>query len=197
MNTLFDKKTTAIIYGRKSVSIQRMLDFDYLTERKPSIEAIVDPNGSTPEKVFFGATEFLLPVYPSIDHAQMKHPTSDVMVNFASMRSAGAVVQEGIARRFRVIATIAEGIPERESRELIAQAKYNGITLIGPATVGAITAGAFRIGDTGGSTEHLLKSKLHRPGCVGYVGKSGGMSNEMYRIIAEHTSGLVEGVAIG
>ena len=197
MNTLFDRKTTAIIYGRKSVSIQRMLDFDYLTERQPSISAIVDPTGSAPEKVFFGRAEFLLPVYQSFEAAREKHGNSDVLVNFASQRSAGHVVQEGIDRGFGIIATIAEGIPERESRELIIRAKRQGTLLIGPATVGAVTAGAFRIGDTGGSTEHLLRSKLHRPGCVGYVGKSGGMSNEMYRIIAQNSSGIVEGVAIG
>lgn len=174
-----------------------MLDFDYLADRKPSVDAIVDPNSGSPEKAFYGVKEFLLPVYRSLAEAVEHHPNADVLVNFASMRSAGAVVNDSIDLGLRVIATIAEGVPERDSRLWIAKAKEKGVTLIGPATVGAITAGAFRIGDTGGSTEHLLESKLHRPGCVGYVGKSGGMSNEMYRMIAEHTSGIAEGVAIG
>lgn len=215
MNTLFTRNTTAIIYGRKSVSIQRMLDFDYLSDRSPSIAAIVDPTSGSPERAFFGTKEFLLPVYRSLAQAKKDHPDADVLVNFASLRSAGAIVLEGIDLKFRVIAIIAEGIPERDVRKWIAKAKKSsfslpkgegrdegykkgeGIILIGPATVGAVTAGAFRIGDTGGSNEHLLKSNLHRPGCVGYVGKSGGLSNEMYRMIAEHSSGIVEGVAIG
>ncbi len=205
MPTLFTRETTALIYGRKSVSIQRMLDFDYLCERAPSVAAVIDPTSGGPEKVFFGGTEFLLPVYRTLAEAHKEHPQTDVLVNFASQRSAGAVVLESIDLGLRVIATIAEGVPERESREWIAKAKrcqapsskVPGTVLIGPATVGAVTAGAFRIGDTGGSTEHLIASKLHRPGCVGYVGKSGGLSNEMFRIIASASSGIVEGVAIG
>jgi hypothetical protein len=35
------------------------------------------------------------------------------------------------------------------------------------------------------------------PGCVGYVSKSGGMSNELNNIMAQHTDGVAEGVAIG
>ncbi|MBI3336269.1 ATP citrate synthase [Candidatus Peregrinibacteria bacterium] len=196
MNTLFTRQTTAIIYGRKSVSIQRMLDFDYIAARSPSVVAIVDPTNGSPERVFFGTKEFLLPVYRSLSEAKSSHPNTDVLVNFASLRSAGAVVLEGIDLKFRVIATIAEGVPERDVRIWITKAK-NKTILIGPATVGAVTAGAFRIGDTGGSNDHLTESKLHQAGCVGYVGKSGGLSNEMYRMIAEHSSGIVEGVAIG
>lgn len=197
MSTLFTKETTAIIYGRKSVSIQRMLDFDYLSGRSSSIDAVVDPNSGAPEKVFFGETEFLLPVYRSLAEAKEKHPKADTLVNFASMRSAGAVVNDAIDLDFRVVATIAEGVPERDSRRWIHKAQEKGTILIGPATVGAVTSGCFRVGDTGGSNKHLIESKLHRKGCVGYVGKSGGMSNEMYRMIAENTSGVVEGVAIG
>lgn len=196
MNTLFTRTTTAIVYGRKSVSIQRMLDFDYLAGRSPSVAAIVDPTNGSPERAFFGTKEFLLPVYRSLVEAKKNHSNADVLVNFASLRSAGSVVLEGIDLKCRVIAIIAEGIPERDVREWTLKAK-NKTILIGPATVGAVTAGAFRIGDTGGSNEHLLDSNLHRPGCVGYVGKSGGLSNEMYRMIAENSSGIVEGVAIG
>ena len=197
MNTLFTSQTTAIVHGRKSISIQRMLDFDFLSGRKPSVAAIVDLSNAAPLKVFFGTKEFLLPVVRSLSESKEKFPQADVLVNFASLRSAGKVVNEGIDLGYRVIATIAEGVPERDTRTWIVKAKEHGTILIGPATVGAVTAGAFRIGDTGGSNDHLLESKLNRPGCVGYVGKSGGISNEMYRMIAENSDGIVEGVAIG
>ncbi len=174
-----------------------MLDFDFLSKRSPSVACVVDPNSSAPVKVFFGEQEFILPVVRDLKTAKSNYPQADVIVNFASLRSAGSVVLEGIDLGYRVISTIAEGVPERDSREWVVKAKEKGVILIGPATVGAITAGAFRVGDTGGSCEHLIKSKLFRPGCVGYVGKSGGMSNEMYRMIADNTSGIVEGVAIG
>ncbi len=54
-------------------------------------------------------------------------------------------------------------------------------------------AGAFRIGDTAGTLENIVACKLHRPGSVGFVSKSGGMSNEMYNVLARVTDGLYEG----
>ena len=44
--------------------------------------------------------------------------------------------------------------------------------IIGPATVGGIQAGAFKIGDTAGTLENIVESKLYRPGSVGFVSKS-------------------------
>merc|ERR1719408_418082 len=40
-------------------------------------------------------------------------------------------------------------------------------------------------------------SKLYRKGSVCYVSKSGGMSNELNNIIARHSDGVCDGVAIG
>lgn len=54
-------------------------------------------------------------------------------------------------------------------------------------------AGAFRIGDTAGTLENIIACKLHRPGSVGFVSKSGGMSNEMYNVLSRATDGLYEG----
>ncbi|KAJ7544522.1 hypothetical protein O6H91_09G081600 [Diphasiastrum complanatum] len=69
--------------------------------------------------------------------------------------------------------------------------------IIGPATVGGIQAGAFKIGDTAGTLENIIHCKLYRPGSVGFVSKSGGMSNELYNVLARVTDGLYEGIAIG
>ncbi len=54
-------------------------------------------------------------------------------------------------------------------------------------------AGAFKIGDTAGTLDNIIACKLHRPGSVGFVSKSGGMSNEMYNVLARATDGLYEG----
>src|SRR3978361_1395898 len=45
--------------------------------------------------------------------------------------------------------------------------------------------------------DNIIASKLYRKGSVGYVSKSGGMSNELNNIIANTTDGVYEGVAIG
>jgi succinyl-CoA synthetase alpha subunit len=95
------------------------------------------------------------------------------------------------------VAIIAEGVPEQRTKELIHIAQQRGKWIIGPATVGGIAAGAFRIGNTAGTVENIIASRLHRPGSVGYVSKSGGLSNELNNIVARNTDGVYEGIAIG
>eukprot|EP00168_Porphyra_purpurea_P015583 TRINITY_DN4821_c0_g1_i1.p1 TRINITY_DN4821_c0_g1~~TRINITY_DN4821_c0_g1_i1.p1 ORF type:complete len:287 (+),score=134.40 TRINITY_DN4821_c0_g1_i1:374-1234(+) len=80
---------------------------------------------------------------------------------------------------------------------LIAAAAAAGKTIIGPATVGGVQAGAFKIGDAAGTVDNIVACKLHRPGSVGFVSKSGGLSNEMYNVLARTTNGLFEGIAVG
>ncbi|KAG5607555.1 hypothetical protein H5410_029047 [Solanum commersonii] len=88
-------------------------------------------------------------------------------------------------------------VPESDTKQLIAYAKTNNKVIIGPATVGGIQAGAFKIGDTAGTTDNIIQCKLYRPGSVGFVSKYGGMSDELYNTIARVTDGIYEGIAIG
>ncbi|MFH1588677.1 MAG: citrate/2-methylcitrate synthase [Candidatus Diapherotrites archaeon] len=198
-HTLFDESTQSIIYNLNANAVQRMLDFDYAVKRKsPSIACIVNPTGAGMHKVFFGSKEILIPIYKSFEEAAKKHPKTSIVINFASMRSAYASSKEALELdNITTVAIIAEGIPENRTRELIALAKEKGKWIIGPATVGGVSAGAFRIGNSGGTIENMINSKLHRKGNIGLAAKSGGMSNEMYNMISLNSNGVYEGVAIG
>jgi len=198
---LFDKNTQAVIYGMQHNAIQRMLDFDFVCRRsKPSVAAVIDPTSKGGlHKAFFGDKEVMIPVYSETGAALKENPAIDTMVNFASFRSAYPTTMEALDHdQLRVIAVIAEGIPERYSKAIRAKAdKKGGKILIGPATVGGLTAGAFKIGNTAGMLDNIVESKLHQSGSVGFVSKSGGLSNEANNIIARNADGLYEGVAIG
>ena len=196
---LFDKNTQAIIFGCQQRAIQRMLDFDYACEREtPSIAAIVNPTRGGYHKCFWGPEEIILPMYTTIEEATKNHPQADVMVNFASFRSAYPRTKEALEMvNIRTVAIIAEGIPERYTKELVAIAKQKGKWIIGPATVGAIKGGAFKIGNTGGMIDNIIASRLHRPGSVAFVSKSGGLLNELNNIISRNSDGVYEGIAIG
>jgi succinyl-CoA synthetase alpha subunit len=196
---LFDSETKAFVYGYQTNAIQRMLDFDYICKRSaPSISAIINPSRAGIHKAFWGTKEILLPMYKTVSAAAKAYPEADVMVNFASHRSAFETTMEALQEKtIRVVAVIAEGVPERQSRIMSATAKSLGKIIIGPATVGGMAAGAFRIGNTAGTIENIIASKLYRPGCVGFVSKSGGMLNEAFNIISRNSSGVYEGVAIG
>jgi ATP citrate (pro-S)-lyase len=197
---LFTKTTQSFIYNNQVTATQRMLDFDYAAGREtPSVAAIINPTGSDGyQKTFFGKSEILIPVYKELEKAAKMHPNVDVMVNFASFRSAAPSSEEALdIPQIRTVVIIAEGVPERRMKMVTAKAKALGKTIIGPATVGGIKAGCFKIGNAGGTIENIVESKLHRPGSVGFVSKSGGLSNEAYNIIARNTDGLYEGIAIG
>jgi ATP citrate (pro-S)-lyase len=199
-NELFTKNTQSFIYNNQVKASQRMLDFDYASGREtPSVAAIINPTGANGyQKFFFGTREILIPLYKMLANAAKAHPNVDVMINFASFRSAASSTEEALLiPQIRTIVIIAEGVPERRTKLIRAKAQALGKVIIGPATVGGIRAGYFKIGNAGGTIENIIESKLHRPGSVGFVSKSGGLSNEAYNIIARNTDGLYEGIAIG
>lgn len=147
---------------------------------------------------YWGTSETLLPVYQDIEKAIAKHADVETVVNFASSRSVYSSTMELMEYpQIKSIAIIAEGVPERRAREILHVAQKKGVTIIGPATVGGIKPGCFKIGNTGGMMDNIVASKLYRKGSVGYVSKSGGMSNELNNIICDNTNGVYEGVAIG
>ncbi|KZS97055.1 ATP-citrate synthase [Sistotremastrum niveocremeum HHB9708] len=196
----FDAQTRSFVYGLQPRAIQGMLDFDYSCGRDtPSVAAMIYPfGGHHIQKFYWGTRETLLPVYTSVEEAVKKHPEVDVVVNFASSRSVYSSTLDIL--RFpsiKSIALIAEGVPERHAREILHFAQQKGVLIIGPATVGGIKPGCFRIGNSGGMMDNIISSKLYRAGSVGYVSKSGGMSNELNNILSLVTNGTYEGIAIG
>uniref|UniRef100_A0A8C7FB91 ATP-citrate synthase n=2 Tax=Oncorhynchus kisutch TaxID=8019 RepID=A0A8C7FB91_ONCKI len=203
---LFSRNTKAIMWGMQTRAVQGMLDFDYVCSRdEPSVAAIVYPfTGDHKQKFYWGHKEILIPVYKNMADAMKKHPEVDVLISFASLRSAFDSTMETMQySQIHTIAIIAEGIPEAQTRKLIKRADENGITIIGPAThnnpcLTSITPLCpNQIGNTGGMLDNILASNLYRPGSVAYVSRSGGMSNELNNIVSHATDGVYEGVAIG
>ncbi|MCD5380612.1 ATP citrate synthase [Candidatus Gracilibacteria bacterium] len=197
---MFTQKSKAIIYGLQLSAAQHMLDFDYLSGRSPSVSGFINPGKpSGLYKLFFGGEEILVKSYCSFnDIPESIFSNVDTLVNFASFRSAGmATIQAIESGLFQNIIIIAEGIPERETLEIIEINNKAHINIVGPATVGAMTAGIFRAGNTGGSLENIVDSHLYQKGSVGFVSKSGGMSNELRRVIADRTDGTGLSIALG
>ena len=149
----FDAETRSFVYGLQPRAIQGMLDFDYSCKRaRPSVAAMIYPfGGHHIQKFYWGTRETLLPVYTSLAEAVKKHPDVDVVVNFASSRSVYSSTLECFEfPSIRAIALIAEGVPERQAREILVKGEQKGVLIIGPATVGGIKPGCFRIGNSGG-----------------------------------------------
>ncbi|OYY56574.1 MAG: ATP citrate synthase, partial [Sulfurovum sp. 28-43-6] len=200
MAQLFTRNTQAIFWNNNTTAIQRMLDYDYTIKReKPSVAGIVAPtSGNKFEKFFWGGDEIMIPLYKNTAEAKAAQPQADVLLNFASFRTAYDVTMEALQiGGFASIMITAEGIPERLARKMNQAARDAGVIVIGPATVGGIVPGAFKIANVGGTIENIINSKLHRAGSCGLVTRSGGLFNELSNIIAINADGIAEGVAIG
>ena len=149
----FDASTRSFVYGLQPRAIQGMLDFDFSCGRAtPSVAAMIYPfGGHHIQKFYWGTKETLLPVYTTLSEAVKKHPDVDVLVNFASSRSVYSSTLETLEfPQIKAIALIAEGVPERHAREILHLAAKKQVLIIGPATVGGIKPGCFRIGNSGG-----------------------------------------------
>ena len=76
--------------------------------------------------------------------AMKKHPEADVLINFASLRSAYESTMETLTYpQIRCIAIIAEGIPEQLTRRMNKMASQRNVVIIGPATVSAFALSSF------------------------------------------------------
>jgi len=157
----FDDTTRSLVYGLQPRAIQGMLDFDYSCGRStPSVAAMIYPfGGHHIQKFYWGTKETLLPVYTTLSEAIAKHPDADVVVNFASSRSVYESTMEILRYpSIRSVAIIAEGVPERHAREILYEAQTKGVLVIGPATVGGVKPGCFKIGNSGGWVHFLFLS---------------------------------------
>lgn len=197
---LFENSTTAVLWGFQEVAIQGMLDFDYLCKREtPSVACMIYPfRASIISKFYFGLKEILIPIYGTFKEATEKFPQASVLINFASMRSSFEVSLEALQYpQFKTISIFAEGVPERQTQILNNLALKNNVIIVGPASVGGIKPGHFRIAHSGGNITNIVSSKLYRPGSVCYITRSGGMSNELNNILSRVTDGVLEGIHLG
>ncbi len=127
----FSKNSYCIFYGNHIDVLQRMLDYDFLCGRDPSVKAIVvNDNNPQAQKVFFGNKEIFVPQVNNRNDLSA-HAPFDTLINFASHRTAPTVVKDAMATKlFQNIFTVAEGIPEKDTREIIAINKEYTINLI-------------------------------------------------------------------
>ena len=88
---MFTKTTRAIVWGLQSRAVQGMMDFDYVCGRdQPSVACMVYPMspGDSKQNFYWGHKEVLVPVYKNMADAMAAFPEADVMISFASLRSA-------------------------------------------------------------------------------------------------------------
>ncbi len=127
-----------------------------------------------------------VPVFDTIAEAQDAH-SPDASIIFVPAPNALDAALEAIEAGLDPVVIITEGVPIRDSIELMARARLKGTTIVGPNCPGLIKPGECKLG--------IMPAQVFRRGPVGIVSRSGTL---FYEIAAQIThSGLGQSMCVG
>jgi succinyl-CoA synthetase alpha subunit len=127
-----------------------------------------------------------VPVYDTIAEALEEHEI-DASIIFVPAPHALDAALEAVEANLDPVVVITEGMPIRDSIELMAKARLKGVTIVGPNTPGLIKAGECKIG--------IMPAQVFRRGGVGIISRSGTL---FYEIAAHITRvGLGQSTCVG
>ncbi|MBI1885910.1 MAG: CoA-binding protein [Chloroflexi bacterium] len=182
MSILVDGSTTFIIQGitgREAVNMTREC-LDYGSK-------VV--GGVTPGRG--GRDVYGVPVYDTV-----REITSQMHVDGAVLAVPPAFVRdaalEALDNGIKLLVIVTERIPRGEVAQVLEYARLQGARVIGPNCLGIISPGKSKMGGIGGPAEDTRKA--YRPGPVGVMSRSGGMTTEISNALT--AAGLGESTAI-
>lgn len=183
MLSKLNKDTQVIIQGITGKEGQRVAEF--MMAMGVNVVAGVRP-GKAGEKVM-GVS-----VFDTVADAREKFPNAQVSCVYVPPQFVPEAVKEAVAAGIKLIHIIAEGIPVKDTADIIALAKSAGASIIGPASLGIIIPDQFKLGSLGGVDNTQFLS-----GSVGVISRSGGMSSELSNILTQANMGQSMVVHVG
>src|SRR3712207_5615616 len=95
----------------------------------------------------------------------------------------------------KLIVIVTERIPRRDVAQMVELANMRGARIIGPNCLGIIVPDVIKMGGIGGPARDAAKA--YRPGPVGVISRSGGMTTEMSSTLSAAGLGQSTAVSIG
>jgi succinyl-CoA synthetase alpha subunit len=127
-----------------------------------------------------------LPVYDTVAEAKETHGV-DASIIFVPAPYALDAALESVEAGLDPVVVITEGMPVRDSVELMAMARLSGTTIVGPNTPGLIKAGESKMG--------IMPAQVFMKGEIGVISRSGTL---FYEVAAHITrAGLGQSTCVG
>lgn len=183
MSILIDSNTKLLIQGMTGKEGMRALEW-------AQAYGSVVLAGVTPGK---GGQEVNgVPVYNSVAEAMKAHPDINASAIYAPPRFVKGAAIEAMDAGIPLLHVIAEEVPVRDTVEMLKVATQKGARIVGPSSIGIISPGKAKIGSIGGDDNQQFK-----PGSVGLVSKSGGMSSEIALMLSKNGYGQSTVLGVG
>jgi succinyl-CoA synthetase alpha subunit len=189
MSILIDESTTFIVQGitgREAVNLTREC-LDYGKGAK-----IV--GGVTPGRL--GRDVHGVPVFDTVGQSVQAHgaPIDGSVVTVPPAFTKDAVL-EALENGIKLVVIVTERIPRGDVAEMVEVADAHGARIIGPNCLGIIVPDVIKMGGIGGPAKDAAKS--YKPGQVGVISRSGGMTTEMSSTLSAAGLGISTAVSIG
>jgi len=127
-----------------------------------------------------------VPVYDTGVEALQQHEANAAII-FVPAPFAADAAQEAMECGLKTVVIITEHVPVKDSIQVMARARRDRVTVIGPNTPGIMTPGGCKLG--------IMPAHIFKPGLVGLASRSGTLT---YEIAAGLTSlGLGQSTCIG
>lgn len=138
-----------------------------------------------------GREVYGVPVFDTVREITSRRKVDGSVITVPAAFAADAAL-EAIDAGIKLLVIITEGIPRRDASMLIEYATLHGTRVIGPNCLGVIIPDVCRFGSLGGPAVDCRKA--FKPGVVGVMSRSGGMTTEICNALS--AAGLGESTAI-
>ena len=138
-----------------------------------------------------GRDVYGVPVFDTVREITAKRKVDGTVITVPAAFALDAAL-EAVDAGIKLIVIITEGIPRRDASAMIEYASLHGARIIGPNCLGVIIPDVCRFGSLGGPAVDCRKA--FKPGVVGVMSRSGGMTTEICNALS--AAGLGESTAI-
>ena len=136
-----------------------------------------------------------VPVFNTVKEAIDEFGSLDASVTFVPGLNVKNAVIEAIEAGIKLVLVPAERVPLHDSLQMIAVARREGARIIGPGSLGLLSAGKAAMGWLGGSEE--FAREIFKLGPVGVMSRSGGQTSTVVWSLANSGIGITTAIHVG